>query len=195
MLRAAARSKETDRLRKARAMRVWLAVVAVAMCVGMPRAGAAEARCPWLNAATAAGLLGGEVEMRVSAPVEPAGGMKTEPGVYAMDQVRMDRYDVSCEFVRKMDGGMYTLRIAVTTMRDVAKEFAAAVAGCGGRVAIRGVGNEAYACVAAGQEEVVARVRDRVFVMTVKRGGKPGVPGELQADSRNLAEQVAGSLF
>lgn len=174
---------------------VWLAVVVVAMWVGMPREGVAQARCPWLNAATAGGLLGGEVELHVSAPVEPPGGVKTEPGVYAMDQVRMDRYDVSCEFARKVEGGVYTLSIAVTTMRDVAKEFAAAVAGCGGRVAIRGVGNEAFQCAAAGQEEVIARVRDRVFVMKVRRGAAPGQKAELQADSRNIAEQVAGSLF
>jgi hypothetical protein len=166
--------------------------------------GRAEAKCPWLNAATAGGVLGGEASMTVSAPAEHGTMPHTEPNVYQEDQVRTDRFDVTCEFSRKADSGTYTLRIVVETMKDPAKEFAGQLAHCPGTtVALRAIGNEAVQCVAKngfsnGEEMVIARVRDRAFVLTVIRpsAAPASTTGDaLRDDTRNIAEQIAGSLF
>jgi hypothetical protein len=161
----------------------------------------ADAKCPWLNAATAAGILGGEVQMNVTAQMEHAPGQ----GMYQnQDQIRTDRFDVNCEFSRKADSGIFTLKIVVETMKDPAKEFAGYLAGCAGNpVQLRAIGNEAVFCAvkigaATGEEKIVARVRDRVFVLTVIRPPIPSAPATadgLRDDTRNTAEQIAGSLF
>lgn len=169
-----------------------------------PQRSVAEAKCPWLNAATAAGVLGGEVQMSVSAPVDPGPVKGVGTAMYS-DQVRMDRFDVTCEFTRKTDSGTDTLHISVKTMKDQAKEFASFLALCGGSTAaLRGIGNEAVQCVrkessGKGPEQIVARVRDRAFVLTVTRQAAPAgvaVSAEgLSSDTRNTAEQIAGSIF
>ena len=164
----------------------------------------AEAKCPWLNAATAGGVLGGEVQLTVTAPPEHGTQPHTEPNVYTEDQVRMDRFDVSCAFSRKTDSGVSSLGIVVKTMSDSSKEFAVHLAGCEGtRVALKGIGNEAVQCVlkngsSTGEQKVIARVRDRAFILTVVRPPGAATPLEsdaLRDDTRNMAEQVAGSLF
>ena len=102
---------------------------------------------------------------------------------------------------------MYSLEIVVKAMSDPAKEFAGFVSQCKGTTtALKAIGNEAVQCVmSAGseslsesREEVIARVRDRVFVLTIRRAmGSPSGAAEsgLRDDSRNIAEQVAGSIF
>jgi hypothetical protein len=193
--------KESYTVRRA----AWLAVstLMIAGWVLAPVQCRAEAKCPWLNAATAGGLLGGDVRMTVTAPADP-GAVKGVGQASYPDQIRMDRFDVSCEFTRKVDSGMYTLRIAVKTMGDPAKEFASYLAQCGGKTrALKAIGNEAVQCLAANgsardEEKVVARVRERAFVLTVSRTGiKPLAANAdlLRDDTRNIAEQVAGSLF
>jgi len=141
--------------------------------------------------------------LTVTAPGNPGSGKGVGAAVYS-DQVRMDRFDVSCEFSRKVDAGVYTLSIAVKTMSDPAKDFGSFLALCAGStIALRGIGNEAVQCVMkddahAGEEQVIARVRDRAFVLTIHRDAKPHTAsdgGELSDKTRNVAEQVAGSLF
>jgi hypothetical protein len=180
-----------------------LSVVAFAVMLALPARCSAQGRCPWLNAATAAGLLGGEVQMSVTAPVGPNAGKGAGAAMYS-DQIRMDRFDVSCDFTRKTDSNAYSLSIVVKTMADFKKDFATYLALCSGTtVPLRGIGNEAVQCVnkdlsAAGEEKVIARVRDRAFVLTVRREVKPRAgtdAGELSDGARNTAEQVAGSLF
>jgi hypothetical protein len=184
----------------------WLAVSVLVLCAVLlaPMRGRAEAKCPWLNAATAGGLLGGEASMTVSAPAEQGTMQHTEPNVYKEDQVRMDRFDVTCEFSRKADSAVYSLKIVVETMKDPVTEFAGRLANCPGTtVALRAIGNEAVQCVAksgfsSGEEMVIARVRDRAFVLTVIRPPASTVPPAadvLHDDTRNIAEQIAGSLF
>lgn len=183
----------------------WLAATGLAIAGALlaPIEGRAEAKCPWLNAATAGGLLGGEASMTVSAPAEHGTMPHTEPNVYKEDQVRADRFDVTCEFSRKADSGVYSLRIVVETMKDPAKEFAGQLAHCPGTtVALRAIGNEAVQCVAksgfaSGEEIVIARVRDRAFVLTVILPPAAASPtgDALRDDTRNIAEQIAGSLF
>jgi hypothetical protein len=180
-----------------------LSVVAFAGALALPAKCNAQARCPWLNAPTAAGLLGGEVQMSVTAPADP-GSVKGVGAASYYDQIRTDRFDVSCDFTRKMASNPYSLSIVVKTMADYKKDFATYLALCGGStMPLRGIGNEAVQCVgkdlsAAGEEKVIARVRDRAFVLTVRREVKPQAgsdAGELSDGARNTAEQVAGSLF
>ena len=142
----------------------------------------ADARCPWLNAATAGGVLGGEVQVAVT-PLTLQG-------------------DATCEFSRRLNSIVYVLRIAVHTMDVPSKDFAAYLAQCEGSTALlRAIGNEAVQCVmkdgpAKGKEQVIGRVRERVFILTVYREGiaRTNESG-LRDDTRNLAEQIAGSLF
>lgn len=184
----------------------WLAVSVLAVWAILlaPMRGRAEAKCPWLNAATAGGILGGEASMMVSAPAEHGTMPHTEPNVYKEDQIRMDRFDVTCEFSRKADSGVYSLKIVVETMKDTATEFAGRLANCQGTtVALKAIGNEAVQCIAksgfsSGEEMVIARVRDRAFVLTVIRppaATAPQTADILHDDTRNIAEQIAGSLF
>ena len=166
----------------------------------------AEAKCPWLNAATAAGVLGGEVEMNVKKSTDQVDGKGSGAASYP-DQVRMDRFDVSCTFTRRTSSGLSVLLIDVRTMPEIATGFPPILAACPGkRVPLRGIGNEAFQCAiesgghtgSDGQEQVIARVRDRAFVLTIRREAKGQAAtngGELSNETRNIAEQVAGSLF
>ncbi len=146
-------------------------ILAIAAALGL--AHAAETGCPWMNAATAGGVLGGGVT----------------------ETVTKNRDDAICVFVRS---GM-RLSIDVKTMSDPAKEFPAYLARCGKRAnPLRAVGNEAVACMVkeagggtAGQ--VVGRVRTRAFVIRVNGDGLS--QAALTEKARNVAEQVAGNLF
>lgn len=144
----------------------------------------AEGQCPWLNAATAGGVLGGEVQTSVTA--------LTSQG------------DATCEFKRTQDSVVFTLRIAVQTMTHPLSDFASFLAQCGGTtLPLTAIGNEAVQCVANngsddGEEKVIGRVRDRAFVIAVKVNStkRPATAkGGLSKEARNVAEQVAGALF
>jgi hypothetical protein len=180
-----------------------IAVLAFACWLALPIECRAQARCPWLNAATAAGVLGGEAQVAVTAPANPGNGKGVGATSYP-DQVRMDRFDVSCDFSRKESTAEYTLSIVVKTMSDPAKDFGSFLALCTGpTMALRGIGNEAVQCMMkdsrqTGYEQVIGRVRDRAFVLTVHRGSASHAAtdgDELSNEARNVAEQVAGSLF
>jgi len=141
--------------------------------------------CAWLNAATAGGVLGGHVTSTV---------VHTTP------------QDTTCEFTRSQGAGISSLRIAVHTMTAFEKEFPAYLTLCGTTaISLRAVGNEAVECTRPdGQdvvtEQVIGRVRDRVFIL---RWSMPkstqGIGVQSQDDIRetirNVAEQIAGSLF
>ena len=158
---------------------VWVVLAAV-LCA--PTIGRAE-NCAWLNAATAGGLLGGEASMKVST---------------------MSGFDTTCEFTLKGESAVSKLTIAVHSMAVTSEEFPALLAQCGSNsTAMRAVGNEAVECMRATganemTEQVVSRVRDRAFVLTWVMP-KPADDAQKQAEIRdkfrNIAEQVAGSLF
>ena len=158
--------------------KLWI----VGLAVLIPAPSAAELNCPYLNAATAEGILGGAVTMSV-AGIEDNG---------------------YCEFIRK-DGHHSTLRIEVSTMKNPAVEFTSYAARCGrDGVPVHALGNEAVTCsvpnAAPGvSEQVVGRVRDRAFVVRI---GAPAVAGDPSAERNawrlkalKVAEQVAGNLF
>ncbi len=141
------------------------AMLALAAC--LPAMAAGE-RCPWLNAATAAGVLGGPAR----ATVTPA----------------------SCEFARQGGATRTTLRIEVvaagaaharcgsgaTALKAIGNEAQA----CAWR--------EQRGWTA---EQVVGRVRDRAFVVRVGTDDAAAAPGALREKAIRVAEQVAGILF
>lgn len=144
----------------------------------------AQASCPWMNAATAGGFLGGEVRTIVS-------GVNVEG-------------DSTCEFTH----GDSMLRIAIHTMSHAPQDYAGYLALCGSTaVALTGIGNQAVRCVEdsgtnKGEELIVGRVRERAFVIAIKAGWitrSPTSPTKtrnpISDDSENIAEQVAGAMF
>jgi hypothetical protein len=158
---------------------VWLVLAAV-LCA--PAVGRAE-NCAWLNAATAGGLLGGEASMKVT----------TTSG-----------FDTTCEFTLTGKSAVSKLTIVVHSMAVTHEEFPAFLAQCGSDgTAMRAIGNEAVECMrASGEnevtEQVISRVRDRALVLTwvmPKPAGDAQAQSEIRDKFRNVAEQVAGSLF
>jgi len=139
-----------------------------------------------MNAATAGGFLGGEAVVKVTGVNEDG--------------------DATCEF--SSGGGGAMLRIAVHTMARTPEEFPGYLALCGaGAVTLRGIGNQAVRCMPKegankGEELMVGRVRDRVFVLTIKaawitqpRSSPTKTRNPISDDSENIAEMVAGALF
>jgi len=144
----------------------------------------AEVQCPWLNSATAAGVLGGEVQANVTA-LTPQG-------------------DTTCDFKRIENSAVSVLTIAVHTMALPSKDFATYLARCAGTaVSLKGIGNEAVLCVPSsgsgnGGEQIIGRVRDRAFVIDLKRSSTrqpTSTASGLSEEARNVAEQVSGALF
>jgi hypothetical protein len=145
-------------------------------------AGALGETCPWLNAATAAGVLGGAVtDMTVKRA-------KTAD-------------DASCTFIRRQGSLVMELRIEVETMTAPAKEFTAYAARCRtATVPLQAIGNEAVACsddnAPTGRaEQVVGRVRDRAFLVRIGTSDRSARSEPLGDKARDVAEQVAGVLF
>jgi len=143
----------------------------------LPSIAAAAEICPWLNAATAGGALGGPVAMTVT---------RAKAGD-----------DATCNFVRRDGSLQFELRIEVETMPSPAKDFASYTARCHSvAVPLKAIGNEALAC-SDGQhaEQVVGRVRDRAFLVRVSTSDPSSQPSALRDKARKVAEQVAGILF
>ncbi len=152
---------------------------------------------------TASALLGGEAKMVVTAP-DPHPATPPAADMYTGQEVRADRLDTSCEFSRATEGGVARLSISITTMRKIDPEFAALLDHCGGnRVALKGLGNEAYRCAKPGTEQsaqsmIVGRVRNRAFVIEIALGLKKADAAGQKKLSEEVefgAEQVAGNLF
>jgi hypothetical protein len=140
-------------------------IFAIALCVS---ALAAEDRCPWLNAATAGGVLGGTVH----AVVTPA----------------------SCEFVRQSGGHDIALRIEVGPVSAPHTQCGAKaepLKAIGNEaLACTYEGKESWM-----GEQVTGRVRDQAFLVRVSTNDKSAASKTLREKARNVAEQVAGFLF
>jgi len=148
------------------------------LLLALPAIGGAAETCPWLNAATAGGVLGGAVT-----------------GLTVKRATAGD--DASCDFVRREGSLALELRIEVETMRSPAKDFASYAARCHSPTApLKAIGNEALAC-SDGQlaEQVVGRVRDRAFIVRISTTDRSAQPTDLRDEARKVAEQVAGILF
>lgn len=140
----------------------------------LPLICAAEDKCPWLNAATAAGVLGGAVKAVVT--------------------------QTACQFTRQDGSSQSALRIEVEIIA-APSEFASRAAQCGsGAAPLKAIGNEALACTYAeknGQkaEQVVGRVRNQAFLVRVSTSDESAAAKDLREKARKVAEQVAGFLF
>jgi len=152
------------------------------MVACLPASGATEEGCPWLNIATAGGMLGGHVtSVRVTRPLTGD--------------------DATCSFVRGDRTQVAELRIEVETLVPPASAFASYLARChSAAVPLKGIGNQAVACTddgGAGQlaEQVIGRVRKRAFVVRITTNDRAAQPDALRDIARKTAEQVAGILF
>ncbi len=142
-----------------------------------------QAKCPWINEATARGILGGAVTLTAKVS---------------------DHGDGVCEFSRQQGALVHQLRVSVDIMTDIPKQFPMYLAQCPPKsTPLRAIGNEAVMCSIQGKgdqsaERVVGRVRDQVFVVSVSSSAQddPSMTREMRREKANLvAEQVAGILF
>jgi hypothetical protein len=143
-------------------------------------ASAAEQSCPWLNSATAAGILGGPVTITMLHP-------------------RKDKDATLCEFA---SASRSILRIEVETMANPAVDFAPWLAQCKSHgQPVRGIGNEAIVCTlnkhCITSEEILSRVRNHAFLVrvTAQKTRSPTLPSSLREQAQTAAELVAGNLF
>jgi hypothetical protein len=173
------RGKLTEGLNKRIALTVGKFSALLGICLLFPAMGSAE-NCPYLNAATAGGLLGGNVIMAVTHPAAS---------------------DTTCKFALNAEHAR--LEIAVHTMTTIDDEFKHILAQCGGTpTPLKAIGNEAFECTRndeAGEvaEQIVGRVRERAFILswTMPGSKRAQYQDQIQPRIRNVAEQVAGSLF
>lgn len=140
--------------------------------------------CPWLNLATASGVL----RSSASSPMAVLTGLSA----------------TVCDFTYQDPVASRTLKITVEQAKDPDQTFIAYRKQCGvTATALRAVGNEAWMCEAdaRGQiygEQVIGRVRDNIFTVLLSTSLRddPSIPREtLEEKVRTIAEQVAGSLF
>jgi hypothetical protein len=177
-------------------------VAAIAVLFGVAGVSCyAKEMCPWINEQTAAGFLRGDVTATVTHA--STGADKAAVAAATATGISATIGDATCEFVHcNASGGVTRLRIEVVTMGDVAAAFPAYRGRCGtSGQPVRAIGNEAEVCsmAPAGRgagvgEQIVGRVRDRAFVVSIS-----SVAGTDQATLREttlrVAEQVAGFLF
>ena len=156
-----------------------------------------QTKCPWLNEATARGIIGGAVNVSVTTNVTHQG-------------------DGVCKFSRQQGNVVYELRISVDIMTDIPKQFPTYLAQCPSKsTPLRAIGNEAVMCSTGANpdaksgskpttkddvfaEKVVGRVRSHAFVVSVSSTlqDDPAMTREMRRDKANVtAEQVAGILF
>ena len=140
--------------------------------------------CPWLNVATATGVLRSNESSPMATLAE--GGR------------------AACDFSYHDATASRELKITVEEVKDPQQAMTAYKARCSSGVTpLRAIGNEAVTCAvdSKGQsygQQVIGVVRDQIFTVTVITSAKndPVMPQEvLEEKSRNISEQVAGALF
>ncbi len=152
--------------------------VALGLAVFIPLCCSGEQSCHWINAATAAGILGGAVETTV-----------TDPASHKDREI--------CDFVRQKSPAN-RLRIEVSALASSWSAFAAS--SCSShQTPLRGIGNEAVSCemTVRGEiaEKVVGRVRNQAFVIELSTDDHSAKQPTLLEKACIAAEQVAGNLF
>lgn len=156
----------------------------LALLVSWPAIGQMNTGCPWLNVATATGVLRSSENSSMAALAE--GGK------------------AACDFTYHDAIASRELKITVEEVGDAQKTMAAYKTRCGSSVTpLRGIGNEAVTCAVDSRgthygQHVIGVVRDQIFTVTLITNKKndPVMPREaLKEKSRNISEQVAGALF
>jgi hypothetical protein len=140
--------------------------------------------CPWLNVATATGVL----KTAENSPMATlAKGSKP-----------------ACDFTYHDATASRELKITVDEVPDTHQAMTAYKARCGSPATpLRAIGNEAVTCAVDCKgkghgQQVIGVVRDQLFTVTLITSARkdPAMPREaMQEKSRNISEQVAGALF
>ncbi len=140
--------------------------------------------CPWLNVATATGVLRSGENSPMAILAEG-----TKP---------------ACDFTYHDATASRELKITVEEVQDAQQAMAAYKARCGSSVTpLRAIGNEAVTCAVDSKgksygQQVIGVVRNQIFTVTLSTSAKkdPAMPREaLKEKSRDISEQVAGALF
>jgi hypothetical protein len=140
--------------------------------------------CPWLNVATATGVLRSSEQSPIAILAE--GGK------------------AACDFTYRDPTASRELKITVEEVNDVQQAMTAYKARCSSPAEpLRGIGNEAVTCAVGSKgksfgQRVIGIVRDQIFTVTLTTSAPkdPVMPQEaLEEKSRNISEQVAGALF
>lgn len=162
----------------------FLGLALLMLLVHVPATCQVKSSCPWLNAATALGFLGGSVGSPM-ASVSPASA-------------------TACNFTFRTGKALRALRITVVEVKLPNQTASVSKMRCGSRATpLRGIGNEAVLCSADSKvlpraEQVIGRVRNDVFTVTVSTSMRddPSMGREaLEEKAKSVAEQVAGNLF
>jgi hypothetical protein len=158
--------------------------VVVAAMAAIPVACHGQNLCPWLNIATASGVLGG-------------------PATVTVDKT--DDHTETCLFRSQTGASADLLRISVTTVADpqnVDQELVAHEKRCASStVPLKAVGNEAVLCTAATAQfrgaQVIGRVRNNIFTIEIRTHSKrsQATRNLLDEKVKEVANQVAGALF
>jgi hypothetical protein len=140
----------------------------------------AQSVCPWLNAATAEGVLGGTVTAEVN-----------NTGV--------------CQFRLQNGAKNDVLHISVIegdSPESAVKEMALRKTSCtSSETQLKAVGNEAVLCASdigsSRGEQTVGRVRNRIFTVAISTdiAAPEATRDILAARAEEIAKQVAGALF
>jgi len=155
------------------------------IAASLPAFCAAPSSCPWLNAATAGGFLGGDATVTIK-PSSP------------------NKDDFICAFLHHKGNVTATLRIEVNTLTEPMTShdaFELSAKQCGKTtIPLMAVGNEAMICkrrTKAGTlaEHVVGRVRNRVFLLDISSNAPHINESDLHDKVEQISEQVAGILF
>jgi hypothetical protein len=139
---------------------------------------AASPACPAMNAATAAGSLGGEVQVVTTHSEKNSG--------------------YTCRFTRP--GSELTIEIGTLAAPGQFTRFAAGVCQGGLEVApLKAIGNEAIACSLGTSRRVVelavGRVRNQTFILRLSTTDPAATTKSIRGKTAALAEIVAGNLF
>ena len=158
-------------------------VVLAVFFAGSTAARAAN-NCPWLNEATAAGILDGDTTGQYVPP---------EPGKPA-----------SCTFTQTASGETHQLVIVVEIAASPHDRMMTLMRTCGSQSEpLAAIGNEAVRCAAVTRgkphgELVIGRVRDQVFTIAITTTATQDPllePHELAMRSQTAAEEISGNLF
>ena len=163
----------------------WIRVAMATCLILLCSPCSAQSICPWLNTATASGVLGGTPTVQVD---NPGGGSGT------------------CLFRRQNETRTDILRIAVISaepMEKTQKEMKVYETNCTSSAApLKAIGNEAILCIsntkASSGQLIVGRVRNNVFAVTISTGTgniSKVIQDTLAQRAEEIARQVAGSLF
>jgi hypothetical protein len=159
-------------------------VLAILLLLAAVSVRAEDNKCPWLNQATASGLLGGDAMITFTSATNG------QPAV--------------CAFEQKTPDGMRELTISVAIDADAQMKLDAMMHGCGAADhLLQAIGNAAGVCTMDTKhrqmsERIVGRVRDQIFtisfVTTLKNDSELN-RDSMMSKSYSAAEEVAGNLF